>query len=115
MNTWLIDLLGFLLLCAGMRLGQPRSLRALCTIACIYLVIFCIGYYLWLKSQFLHFQSNPDVFHAGISAAFAFEGFWQVFANMLLLQGAVPVALVFLVYFFFRWFISPPRHRSSYF
>jgi hypothetical protein len=34
---------------------------------------------------------------------------------MVLLQGIIPVALVFIVYFSVKWLASPERPGSSYF
>lgn len=103
MTEWAVDGLGFLVLLIGMRLGQPRFLRALCSLAFLYLIVFSILYYLWLKVQFHHFQTHPEMIRVGISAAFVFEGFWKLFANMLLLQGLLPIAALFTIYFAVKW------------
>src|SRR5579871_2289374 len=115
MTEWMVDGVGFLLLCLGMRLGQPRFLRALCTIGLIYLLVFSATYFLWLKWKLHYFKAHPEVIHVGISAAFVFEGFWKLLANMLLLQGVLPVAGVFLLYFAVKWLTTPVGPGSSYF
>jgi hypothetical protein len=115
MSAWGVDFLGLGLLCLGMRMGEPRFLRALCTFGLIYLVIFFVTYYFWLKWKFQHFKTHPEMIHIGIASAFGFEGFWKVLANMLLLQGLMPVAVAFVLYFAVKWLASPPRPGSNYY
>jgi hypothetical protein len=115
MTEWFVDIVGFLLLCLGMRLGQPKLLRALCAVGIAYLSIFFVTYYVWLKWKYHYFEAHPEMLHVGISAAFAFEGFSRLLASMVLLQGIIPVGLVFLVYFSIKWLASSARPGSSYF
>ncbi len=112
---WILDALCLLLLCIGTRIGQPRLLRVLCGFGLIYFVIFMLAYFFWLNWKFQYFLTHPDRSGAGISAAFAFEGFWQLFSSMLLLQGVLPIALVFLIYFSVRWLSAPMRPGSRYY
>jgi hypothetical protein len=115
MTEWLVDGASFLVLFIGMRLGQPRFLRAMCTLAVIYLIIFAVVYFLWLKWKLHYFDTHPQMIHLGISAAFGFEGFWKLFANMLLLQGIMPEAGIFLVYFAIKWLSASVGPTSRFF
>lgn len=115
MTNILADVLGFILLCVGARLGSPILLRLLCRIAVAYIAVFSICYYLWLSSKFHAFKAHPELMHNGVSAAFAFEGFWKVFANMILLQGLIPVAVIMLLYFAIKWLSASSKPGSSYY
>lgn len=115
MTVYLADVLGFILLCIGAKLATPALLRLLCRIAVVYVVVFSVCYYLWLISKFHAFKSHPGLLHTGISAAFLFEGFWRLFANMVLLQGIIPVATIMLIYFAVKWLTASTGPGSSYY
>jgi hypothetical protein len=115
MTNILADVLGFLLLCVGARFGSPALLRLLCRIAAAYILVFSICYYLWLTAKFHAFKTTPGLPHNDISAAFAFEGFWKLFANMVLLQGVLPMAVIMLLYFAVKWLAASTKPGSSYY
>ena len=115
MTEWLVDGLGFLVLCLGIRMGQPRFLRILCGVALAYLAIFFVSYLVWLKWKYHYFIAHPEIIHVGISAAFVFEGFWNLFASMLLLNCIMPLAVLFMLYFAIKWLATPAGPGSSYF
>jgi hypothetical protein len=114
MNVWVVDIFGFLVLCTGTQLGQPRLLRALASLGAIYFLLFLVLCFLWLRLKFADFTAHPGVLHVGIEAAFGFEGFWRLLGNLLLLYGLVPIALAFLLFFSIRWLAvsSYQRKRS---
>ena len=114
MIEWVLDVMGFLLLCVGAKLAMPPLLRLLCRIAAVYLAVFSICYYIWLIPQFRNFKNHQQLFHTGMSVAFAFEGFWKLLSNMILLQGILPVAVVFLLYFGVRWLSASTGPGSGY-
>ncbi len=112
MSAWVIDVIGFLILVIGARAGRPRAVRGLCALGTLYLVAFGIVYYLWLSRIHHHFKAHPEMLHVGIAAAFTFEGFWKLFGNMLLMQGVIPIGLVFLLYYTVKWLNVPFRPGS---
>ncbi len=112
MSAWVADIIAFLVLCIGARAGRPRAVRGLCALGTIYLVFFSIAYYIWLSGAYHRFKTHPGMLHVGIVSAFAFEHFWTLFGNMLLVQGVIPLALVFLVYFAVKWLNIPLRPGS---
>ncbi len=109
MLVWAVDFIGFLLLCVGSRLATPRILRLFCRIAALYILVFAVGYYFWLRPQYHYFQTHPHFFQDGILMAFRFEGFWRLLGNMILLQGLGPVALLAMLYFGIKWLVTLPR------
>ncbi len=111
----LIDVLGFLLLCVGIKFGTPRLLRLLCTITAIYIGVFSLCYYLWLRPIFHSYKAHPELLHTGISAAFRFESFWKLLGNMILLQAIIPVLVIFLVYFGIKWLSASNGPGSIYY
>jgi hypothetical protein len=115
MITISADVLGFVLLCVGSRWGSPALFRLLCRIAVIYMAVFSLCYYFWLRSKFHAFKTHTELMHNGISAAFAFEGFWRAFANMVFLQGLIPMAVIMLLYFSVRWLTASSAPGSNYY
>jgi hypothetical protein len=111
----LADVGGFLLLCVGAKMATPALLRLLCRIAVAYVTVFSVCYYLWLLPKYHFFKHNPELLHTGISAAFRFEGFWKLFANMVLLQAVIPVATIMLLYFAVKWLSASTGPGSSYY
>jgi hypothetical protein len=103
MIVWVVDFLGFLLLCVGSNLAMPRFLKLLCRLAVVYLLVFSVCYYLWLIPQYRYFESHLHYIHPGMSMAFSFEGFWQLLGNMILVEGMLPVAVVLIFYFGIKW------------
>lgn len=114
MSVWVVNILGFLALCIGAWLGRPRLARVISGLGVIYFLSLFILYILLLQSKFADFKAHSSIRHVGIEAAFAFEGFWQLLGSLILLQGMVPIALGFLLYFFIRWLVVPLQ-RERYF
>jgi hypothetical protein len=112
MFVWVVDFIGFLLLCVGSRLATPRLFKLLCRIAALYVLIFTVGYYFWLLPWLQHFKDHPDIGQTGISTAFRFQGFWSLLGNMVLMQGILPVVVVLTVYFAFKWLSADIRLAS---
>jgi hypothetical protein len=115
MTDWVVDVGGFLLLCAGLRFGQPRLLRLCCLVGAVYVVVFSVCYYFWLLPQYNSFKTHPEVLYTGIASAFRFEGFWKLLSNMVLLEAMLPVAGILLLFFAVKWLITSSRPGSSYY
>lgn len=103
MIVWVVDFIGFLLLCVGSKLAAPWILRFFCRIAVLYVLIFTICYYFWLIPRFRYFEEHPHFSQTGISMAFKFQGFWSLLGNMVLLQGIFPVAVFLTLFLAVKW------------
>jgi hypothetical protein len=112
MFAWVVDFIGFLLLCAGSTLATPRLLKILCRIAVAYVLIFTVGYYFWLIPWFQHFKDHPHVGQTGISMAFRFQGFWSLLGNMVLVQSILPVVVIFTLYFAVKWLAADIQFKT---
>jgi len=115
MTDWVLDVGGFLLLCVGLKFGQPRLLRLFCLVGAVYVAVFSVCYYFWLLPQFHSFKSHPQLLYTGIAAAFRFESFWKLLSNMILLEAILPVAGVFLLFYAVKWLTTSSRPGSTYY
>jgi len=112
MFVWVVDFIGFLLLCVGSSLATPRLFKLFCRIAVLYLLIFAVSYYFWLLPRFQHFQDHSYLGQTGISAAFRFQGFWSLLGNMVLIQGILPVVVLLTLYFAVKWLTADIRFTA---
>jgi hypothetical protein len=112
MIVWVVDFIGFILLCVGSKLAIPRILRLFCRIAILYVLIFTVCYYFWLTPRFRYFEDHPHFSQTGISIAFKFQGFWTLLGNMVLLQGMFPLAVLFILFFAVKWLSTGIRFDS---
>ncbi len=78
----------------------------------LYVLVFAVGYYFWLLPRFQNFHDHSHVIQTGISMAFRFQGFWSLLANMVLVQGILPVVVFLTLYFAVKWLSADSRFEA---